>query len=131
MPPGALPQRYPEPAFDAVLERSDDGLVVSRAVRADAAWCAGHFPGDPILPGVLQIEAMAQAVVAWVGEAGRVELIGLDRVRFRRPVRPGDELVVQVVQASERGPQRLFKGTARVDGQPSCQATLRVFVHPA
>ncbi len=131
MLPGGLPQRYPEAAFDAVLERSDDGLVVSRAVRADAPWCVGHFPGEPILPGVLQIEAMAQAVAAWVGEDRRVELIGMDRVRFRRAVRPGDELVVSVVQTSERGPQQLFKGTASVDGQPSCQATLRVFVHPA
>jgi len=129
-PLGHLPQRFPEAAYDRVVERSDDGIVVERDVRGDAEWAAGHFPGDPILPGVLQLEAMIQAAVAFIGADGPVDLIGLDRVRFRRAVRPGDCLRVEVRQTRVRGPQRIVKGTAAVGDEPACSATLRLFVSP-
>ena len=142
MTPGAdpvdlLPHRPPFRFVDAV-----DELVPGRRVRAryrvtgDEAFLAGHFPGNPILPGVIQLEALAQAgAVALLSDeryAGSLPLFGgVEDVRWRRLVRPGEELELEVVmdRLSARG--GWGQGTATVGGHAACKARLFFILAPA
>jgi 3-hydroxyacyl-[acyl-carrier-protein] dehydratase len=97
-----LPHRYPFLMIDRVLERGDDNGVVwvkcLKNVTVNEPWCTGHFPGRPIMPGVLQLEAMAQSGVFLLAdqmEAGKLAfLTGVENARFKKPVTPGDQLVI-------------------------------------
>ncbi len=96
-----LPPRPPFLFLDEVLECDESHVRAVRTFRPDEDFFRGHFPGRPIVPGVLLVEAMAQAFAYWgltFQKAGAVYLTGVDRARFRRPVLPGDrvELVVRV-----------------------------------
>ena len=91
----------------------------TKFVRPDEFWCAGHFPGNPILPGVLMAEALAQtAALLFTSQEGRaganVYLVGMDKLRFRQMVRPGDELSLEVEVERERHRMYTFRATARV-----------------
>jgi 3-hydroxyacyl-[acyl-carrier-protein] dehydratase len=132
-----LPHRPPFRFVDAV-----DELVPGQRVRAryrvtgDEAFLAGHFPGNPILPGVIQLEALAQAgAVALLSDeryAGSLPLFGgVEDVRWRRLVRPGDELQLEVVmdRLSARG--GWGQGTATVGGKAACKARLFFILAPA
>lgn len=96
----SLPHRYPFLMIDRVIERGDsDGVAwvtCLKNVTANEPWCAGHFPGRPIMPGVLQLEAMAQAGVFLLSDAipeGKLAfLTGVENARFKKPVTPGDQL---------------------------------------
>jgi 3-hydroxyacyl-[acyl-carrier-protein] dehydratase len=136
-PVGLLPHRPPFRFVDAV-----DELVPGQRVRAryrvtgDEAFLAGHFPGNPILPGVIQLEALAQAgAVALLSDeryAGSLPLFGgVEDVRWRRLVRPGDELQLEVVmdRLSARG--GWGQGTATVAGRAACKARLFFVLAPA
>jgi 3-hydroxyacyl-[acyl-carrier-protein] dehydratase len=136
-PVGLLPHRPPFRFVDAV-----DELVPGQRVRAryrvtgDEAFLAGHFPGNPILPGVIQLEALAQAgAVALLSDeryAGSLPLFGgVEDVRWRRLVRPGDELELEVVmdRLSARG--GWGQGTATVGGKVACKARLFFILAPA
>ena len=98
----SLPHRYPFLMIDRVLERGEtDGVIwvtCLKNVTANEPWCAGHFPGRPIMPGVLQLEAMAQAGVFLLSDAipaGKLAfLTGVENARFKKPVTPGDQLHV-------------------------------------
>ncbi len=88
-------------------------------VRHDAFWCDGHFPGDPIFPGVLMAEALAQtAALLFTSQEGKagapVFLVGMDKLRFRRVVRPGETLDLQVEVLEARHRMYRFKAVARV-----------------
>jgi 3-hydroxyacyl-[acyl-carrier-protein] dehydratase len=124
----ALPHRYPFLLVDRVLELSADGtrIVALKNVSANEPFFQGHFPDEPIMPGVLIIEALAQAGGMLVSQAMRAEnpadtrlgvLAGVDGFRFRRPVRPGDALRLEVTLAKMRGPVGKLQGRATVDGQ--------------
>jgi 3-hydroxyacyl-[acyl-carrier-protein] dehydratase len=116
-----IPHRYPFLFVDRV-EDLEPGVSAKglKLVTSTESWCAGHFPGQPILPGVLITEAMAQtaAVIymsAFPANAGKkVYLVGTDRMRFRQPVRPGDVLELHVEAVDKHRNLWTFKAEARV-----------------
>lgn len=125
-----LPHRPPFRFVDAV-DASEPGVGVRARYRVtgEEAFLAGHFPGNPVFPGVLQLEALAQAgAIAVLSDeryAGRLPLFGgVEDVRFRRIVRPGDEmtLAVEMERLSARG--GWGRGEASVDGETCCRARL-------
>jgi 3-hydroxyacyl-[acyl-carrier-protein] dehydratase len=125
-----LPHRDPFLLIDEVLELEPGAHVVARkTVRADEWYLAGHFPGRPVMPGVLIVEAMAQtgavAVLSEEQNRGRLALFaGIDDVRFKRIVEPGDELELRCDLERVRGPIGRGKASARVDGELAARGTL-------
>jgi 3-hydroxyacyl-[acyl-carrier-protein] dehydratase len=125
-----LPHRAPFLFIDAVDAFDPGSSITARyRVTGDEAFLAGHFPGNPVFPGVIQLEAMAQAgaiaVLADQRYGGKLPLFGgVEKVRWRRIVRPGDELVmtVEIERLSGRG--GWGQATAAVDGALACQARL-------
>jgi 3-hydroxyacyl-[acyl-carrier-protein] dehydratase len=125
-----LPHRPPFRFVDAI-DVLEPGVSVQGRYRVtgDEELLAGHFPGNPVFPGVLQLEALAQtgaiAVLADDRYAGKLPLFGgVEKVRFRRLVRPGDELVmaVELERLSARG--GWGQGKATVEGKTACDARL-------
>ena len=125
-----LPHREPFLLIDEVVELEPGERVVARkTVRPDEWYLAGHFPGLPVMPGVLIVEAMAQtgavAVLAQEENRGRLALFaGIDDVRFKRIVEPGDELELECTLEAVRGPIGKGKATAHVDGELAARGTL-------
>ena len=125
-----LPHRPPFLLIDEVVELEPGQRVVARkTVRPDEWYLAGHFPGRPVMPGVLIVEAMAQtgavAVLSQEENRGRLALFaGIDDVRFKRIVEPGDELELECTLEVVRGPIGRGKATAKVDGQLAARGTL-------
>jgi len=118
-----IPHRYPFLMIDRMIEIVPDVSAVGiKNVSINEPQFQGHFPGNPIMPGVLLTEAFAQAagIVALSAHedmAGMtVYLLGLDKVRFRKPVRPGDQVLITAVKASERRGIWNFDVVATVDG---------------
>ena len=123
-----LPHRPPMLLLDEVLELEPGARVVARKLVRDED-CAGHFPGNPIMPGVLMVEALAQAgAVAVLSEEenrGKLALFaGIDDVRFKRIVRPGDVLTLECSLEQVRGPIGRGKARATVDGELAVRGTL-------
>ena len=123
-----LPHRPPMLLLDEVLELQPGERVVARKLVREED-CAGHFPGNPIMPGVLMVEALAQAgAVAVLSEEenrGKLALFaGIDDVRFKRIVRPGDKLTLECSLAQVRGPIGRGKARATVDGELAVRGTL-------
>lgn len=132
--PDLLAHRPPFRFVDAV-DACEPGLSVTARWRitGDEAWLAGHFPGNPIVPGVLQIEALAQAgaiaVLADPTVAGRLPVLGgVENTRFRRQVRPGDELVLTVTLERLGSRGEWGRGRASVEGDETCSTRLLVVV---
>ena len=125
-----LPHREPFLLLDEVTEIEPGVRVVARKhVREDEWYLAGHFPGNPIMPGVLMVEALAQtgavAVLSEEANKGKLALFaGIDDVRFKRIVRPGEELTLTCDLESMRGPIGKGKATARVGEQLAARGTL-------
>jgi 3-hydroxyacyl-[acyl-carrier-protein] dehydratase len=125
-----IPHRDPFLFLDEVLELEPGSRVVARkAVRSDEWFFPGHFPGRPIMPGVIMVEALAQAgavaVLSVQENRGRLALFaGIDDVRFKRIVEPGDELMLTCELEVVRGPIGRGKATARVGGELAVRGTL-------
>lgn len=120
-----LPHRYPFLMVDRVLSVTPGKSIVAvKNVTANEAYFVGHFPGHPVMPGVLVLEALAQAggVLAWesVSEDDRIwilYLVGIDNARFKQPVRPGDQIVLKVDLVQRRRSLWRFEARAEVDGK--------------
>lgn len=127
---GLLPHRYPVLLVDRVLELSEDEVVAEKLVSANEPYFQGHFPGRPIMPGVLILESLAQAAAIAVrasssGLADKVPVLaGINRARFRKPVRPGDILTLHATLVRRRGHLFVFEGVARVLGENVAEAEL-------
>src|SRR5262245_62737031 len=125
---GLLPHRAPFLLVDEVTELVPGERVVARRTVTDAD-CAGHFPGNPIMPGVKMVEALAQcgavAVLSLPENRGKLALFaGIDDVRFKRVVRPGDTLTLECEIETVRGPVGRGRAKATVDGQLALRGTL-------
>lgn len=124
-----LPHRYPMLLVDRVEALSDTRCIGIKNVTINEAFFQGHYPGMPIMPGVLIVEAMAQAgaiiLLSNPEYLGLVPLIGaIDDVRFKRPVVPGDQLVTEVELLFIRSGIGRLKATARVEGELAAQMEL-------
>ena len=126
-----LPHRYPFLFVDAIVEMERLKRVVGiKNVTINESYFQGHFPGQPIMPGVLIIESMAQTGGLLLlqevpdREQKLLYFVAVDGARFRRPVVPGDQLKVEVTVVTWRGPFCKVEGRARVNGELACEATL-------
>jgi len=131
---GIIPHRYPFLMVDRIVEL-DPGVraVGLKAVTANEPQFTGHFPGRPIMPGVLMVEALAQtaavAVMALDEYRGKLGLFaGIDDCRFRRMVVPGDTLLLKVEVEKLRGMFGRVRGVASVDGEVAVEATLSIII---
>jgi UDP-3-O-[3-hydroxymyristoyl] N-acetylglucosamine deacetylase/3-hydroxyacyl-[acyl-carrier-protein] dehydratase len=131
----ALPHRYPFLLVDRILEIEENKRVVGiKNVTINEPFFQGHFPGHPIMPGVLIVEAMAQ--VGGMLLLGGLEdpdtkvvyFMSLDNVRFRKPVKPGDQIVFEVEIIQIRGKIAKTRGVARVDGEVVAEADMAAMV---
>jgi len=126
-----LPHRYPFLMVDRIIEiHGLEKVVGVKNVTANEPFFQGHFPGDPIMPGVLIVEALAQIGGILLSQAlehkGKIAvLLGLDKVKFRRPVRPGDQLMLEVEALRVRPTSGHIKGVACVDGEIAAEAEIK------
>ena len=128
-----LPHRYPFLLVDRVVEYEvGKSLTAINNVTVNEPWVNGHFPHQPIMPGVLIIEALAQATgllgFRTMGEEPQTDtlylLVAVDNARFKQAVVPGDQLVMQVELVKRKGIMWVFKAEARVDGKLAVSAEL-------
>ena len=135
-----MPHRYPILLVDRVLEL-EPGVRISaiKNVSANEPFFQGHFPGHPVMPGVLMIEALAQAaaVLTYVTmktsypEGTLFLFAGIDGARFKRPVGPGDQLILEVTMDRIKRGVGKFTCRALVDGELACEAELMCALHKA
>ena len=134
---GLIPHRWPFLLVDRIVEYDPDHarIVGQKAVTATEWYFQGHFPGQPVMPGVLQVEALAQTMAVYVAkQPGFGDTMGLfasiDECRFKRIVVPGDTLRLEVTM--EKLGRRFGRGhaVASVDGEVACEAQLAFIIPP-
>ena len=132
-----LPHRYPFLLIDRVLELKENQYIKAvKNVSINEPYFMGHFPGDPVMPGVLIIEAMAQAGGIMHASAlseqerknRRMYFAGIEKARFRKVVRPGDQLIIEGKVLKQRGSLWKMEAQAYVDGELVAEALLQAFV---
>jgi 3-hydroxyacyl-[acyl-carrier-protein] dehydratase len=125
-----LPHRYPFLLVDRVLELIPNQRVVAlKNVTVNESFFNGHFPNKPVMPGVLIIESMAQAaglvMLSQEEHKGKVPYFtGIDNARFRKPIVPGDQIIIEVDVIKVRGSVGRVKAIAKVDNQIATEAEL-------
>jgi len=123
-----IPHRYPFLFVDRVLEyEPGKSIVALKNVTMDEPYFQGHFPGRPIMPGVLMVEAMAQVGGILVYKSVQTDdklvyFMSIEKAKFRKPVVPGDQLRLEVEVIQNRGKAWKFAGKALVDGKVVCEA---------
>lgn len=129
---GCLPHRYPMRLVDAVLELDEGYIKAVKNVTVNEPFFPGHFPEMPVMPGVLIIEALAQASIVLAMNASDVSdrkglylLVGVDKARFKRQVLPGDCLILESRLGRIKGDYCTFETTASVEGQLAASAQLK------
>ena len=130
-----IPHRYPFLMIDGINNLVPDVEATGiKNVTGDEDFFEGHFPGHPIMPGVLIVEAMAQtSAILVIGTVGKqpgsvVYFMSVDQARFRKPVFPGDRLMLHVVKQRNRGKVWKFKGEARVGDNLVAEATFSAMI---
>jgi 3-hydroxyacyl-[acyl-carrier-protein] dehydratase len=131
-----IPHRYPLLLIDRIVDITlGERAVALKNVTMNEPQFQGHFPGHPVMPGVLQVEAMAQTaatlVVATMGgeaEGKLVYFMTIDNARFRKPVTPGDQLRIEVEKERNRGNVWKFKGRCMLDGQVASEASFSAMI---
>lgn len=132
----ALPHRYPLLLVDKVKSIDlGESIHAVKAVSFNEEFFQGHFPGAPIMPGVLQVEAMAQAAailgietLELAGTGKLVFFMGIENAKFRAPVTPGCLLDMHVEFVQKRSRVYKFKGVASVEGKTTCQAEFTAMI---
>jgi 3-hydroxyacyl-[acyl-carrier-protein] dehydratase len=135
----ALPHRYPFLMVDKIIEiRGDESAIGIKNVTANEPQFLGHFPGNPVFPGVLLIEGMAQTAgaicVMALPSAGRPQLVyflTIDKAKFRKPVVPGDTIEYHMKKLSQRKTMWWFRGEAKVAGQLVAEAEVGAMIADA
>ena len=127
---GILPHRFPFILVDRIVECNDkDWIVGLKNVSANEPFSQGHFPGMPIFPGVLQLEAMAQTAGILLNKLTKADgkisyYLGVDKAKFRRMVLPGDQLRMEIKLLRLRMGMARMAGRALVDGELACEAEM-------
>ena len=124
-----LPHRYPFLLVDRVVEMAEDKVVGLKNVTVNEPFFQGHFPGQPVMPGVLLVEALAQAGALLACKATGFDpakqviyFMGIDKVKFRKRVVPGDQVLLEVVPLRRGASVWKMRGEAKVSGQVVCEA---------
>lgn len=132
-----LPHRYPFLLVDRITDiKGDDSCVGIKNVTFNEPWFPGHFPGRPVMPGVLMIEGMAQTAGAmcarFIGEGppSVVYFMTIDKVKFRKPVLPGDRIEYHMNKINRKRSMWWYKGLAKVDGVLVCEAEVGAMLVP-
>ena len=129
-----LPHRYPFLMIDRVIEmRGDEHGIGIKNVTINEPHFQGHFPGNPVFPGVLMVEGMAQTAgvlcIAACGAPSKgVFFLTIDKCKFRRPVRPGDTLEYHMTRLTRRKMMWWYRGIAKVSGQVVAEAELGAMI---
>jgi 3-hydroxyacyl-[acyl-carrier-protein] dehydratase len=128
-----LPHRYPFLLVDRIIDLQPNvGITAIKNVTINEPFFQGHFPGKPIMPGVLMVEAMAQVagVLAFSSgvEAKSVFFMSIEKAKFRRPVVPGDQLKIDIKVLHQRGNVWKFSGEAKVDDKTAAEADFTAMI---
>ena len=130
-----IPHRYPLLLVDRVVEVAENSLVALKNVTINEPFFVGHFPGKPIMPGVLIVEAMAQSSALYtintLGDAAKGKLVyfmSIDGAKFRKPVTPGDSLYIHVEKLQSRGAVWKFKCEGKVGGTKVAEAVVTAMI---
>ncbi len=133
-----LPHRYPFLLVDRIIQARGDAFGIGiKNVTANEPQFQGHFPGRPIMPGVLLIEGMAQTAGAMCisaqldkGKPSLVYLMTVDKAKFRKPVVPGDRVEFHMTKIAQRRNMWWFRGEAKVEGALMCEAEISAMLVP-
>jgi 3-hydroxyacyl-[acyl-carrier-protein] dehydratase len=128
-----LPHRYPFLLVDKIVDlKPGESAVGLKNVTINEPFFQGHFPGQPIMPGVLVIEAMAQVAGVMAFRSGMegksVYFMSIDNAKFRRPIVPGDQVMMEIKVLKQRGNVWRFSGAATVDGKVVSEAEFTAMV---
>lgn len=132
-----LPHRYPMLLVDRIIECDDAKRIVGiKNLTVNEPFFQGHFPGFPVMPGVLQLEAMAQTAGILLNRISKRDgkityFVSIDNARFRKVIKPGDQMRMELETVSVRSRSAKFSGKVLVDGAVACEAEMMCMIPEA